>query len=194
MKITTLLLLLVSAAVFSQETDRFEINGLWKFQLLHPVHFGDNALAKGYDSDLGFGLEIGLFKYNNLRFGIGYNIVQYKVTDTQMIGNIRNGNYTSIYGSFSYEYQIIDAISVIPNIGYGYAKLANRSSSKSFGSQDGNEFRVGLTGNYNFTKFSSVYIGVQFIHTTLDVKTAPEYVDYFGKMNQIQLAVGVQFD
>ena len=194
MKAIYILALFVSSIAFAQDSTRFEINGVWKFQLLYPVPFGDNALAKAYDNDLGFGIELGLFKYSNFRLGGGYNIVQYKVANRQLIGNIRNANYTSVYGNVSYEHRLSEKISVIPDIGYGFAQLVQRSSSQSFGKQDGNELRIGLNGNYNFTKFSSVFIGLHFIHTSLDINTSPEYEKFFGKMNQVQFAVGLAFD
>jgi len=194
MKVLSLMFLLFGATLFAQGEDRFELNTVWKFQLLYPVAFGDNALAKSYDNNFGLGIELGLFKYNNFRLGGGYNIVQYTVTDPQMIGNIKNANYDSMYGYLSYDFQVADKIAMIPDVGYGGAGFSQRNSSRSFGSQNGNEYRAGLTGNYNFTEYSSVFVGLHFIHTSLDINTSPEFEKFFGKMNQIQFAVGVQFD
>lgn len=139
-------------------------------------------------------VELGLFRYNNFRLGGGLNIEQYKVTEFQTVGNFKNSNYTSWYVNISYEYRVTDQISLNPDIGYGVATVDQRTSSKSFGRQDGTEFRLGMTGAFHFTEFSSVFIGIHYVNAALDINTAPAYKDYFGKMNQVQLAIGLQFD
>ena len=196
MKKVLLFFLLLTAKAFSQapNSGQFELNATWKFQMLVPVPFGENSLAKAHDANPGLGFEIGLFKYENFRLGFGYSFLQYDVTNEQLIGNINKSNYSSIYGLLSYEVPVADKITLSPAIGYGAAQLLQRSGSQNFGSQDGKEFRIGVSGNYYFSKYSAVCIGIQYVHAGLDVNTVPEFEDFFSKMNQVQFAIGLQFD
>jgi hypothetical protein len=88
----------------------------------------------------------------------------------------------------------MEKITITPNLGYGSAELSMRSSSKSFGSQDGNEYRIGVVGSFYFSEYSAVTFGVRYIHTKLDINTHPDYEKFYGQMNQVQFAVGFAFD
>ncbi|HEX8563452.1 MAG TPA: hypothetical protein VF676_10780 [Flavobacterium sp.] len=194
-KITLLFLLFTTMASGQQDAaNHFELNPVWKFELSRPLPFGDNSLAKAYSNNFGFGVELDLFKYDRFRLGGGFNFVRYKVAEKSLIGNFEYANYSSEYVAVSYEYPVTEAISITPELGYGYAKLHQKSASRSFGWQDGNELRLGATGNCYFSEYSSVYLAIRFIHTSLDITTNREFADFYSKMNQLQFAVGLQFD
>jgi hypothetical protein len=83
---------------------------------------------------------------------------------------------------------------LFPDIGFGYVIVKLKSDERKFGSQDGTEFRLGTTANYYVSKSASFFLGVRFIHTSLEVNTNNAYENYFGQANQVQFSAGIKFD
>ncbi|HEX8270885.1 MAG TPA: outer membrane beta-barrel protein [Flavobacterium sp.] len=191
-----ILLLLSGISAFGQpaKSEPFEINGLLRFELVKPIAFGDNALAKAHQSVLGLGVGIGIFRYQNFRLGYGYHFSRYNITDQTLTGNMDHTNYSSHYGAISYEFPAADKITVTPEVGFGQAQLKQAYSGTRYSYQKGSEFRLGARGNFYLTESTSAYVSLQYVHANLQIETAPEYVDFFGRAQQLQLAVGIQFD
>jgi hypothetical protein len=189
--------LMLATAILSAQKDRPEgFNADFSFGIfgIYPVQFGDHALAKAHDSQGGAGITLGLLSYNNFSLYGGIEGTVYKVTDEEMIGDIEKSNYTSVYGAISYDWALANKIHLFPDIGYGYAIVKLKSDDRKFGSQDGTEFRVGTTANYYISKSASLFLGVHFIHTSLQVNTNTAYENYFGQANQVQFSAGIKFD
>jgi hypothetical protein len=189
--------LMLATAALSAQKDRPEgFNADFSFGIfgIYPVQFGDHALAKAHDSRGGAGITLGLVSYDNFSLYGGIEGTVYKVTNEEMIGDINNSNYTSAYGAVSYDLSLPNKIHLFPDIGYGYAIVKLKSDDRKFGSQDGSEFRLGTTANYYISKSASLFLGVHFIYTSLEVSTNGAYENYFGQANQVQFSAGIKFD
>ncbi len=193
-----LLTFAVPAQEKEQETKRdksvFMMDWGMKAYLFQPIQFGDHALAKAHDAELGFGANLNLFSYGDFRFYAGFDLVKYLVTDHQIIGNYRNSNYRSFYVAVSYDAEVTPKFHLFPVLGVGDAALSFRDTGTSFGHQDGTEYRFGLTGNYYLTKNCSLFLGAHFIHNTFDIHTNEDFHSFFGSADQMQLSFGVQID
>lgn len=193
------LLLVCSGISFAQENEKpkkrpkleFKVNA--RFQLIQPIQFGNTALAKAHSPYLGISSQLNLLDFMGFKAGFGVDMVGYKITDKQMIANLHASKYTSAYVLLSYEYKLSEKFLITPNIGWGSASLELGSRSSRFGGQDGNEIRIGGILDYKIGKSTYVFGGINYINTTLDVQTAPEYKSYFSNANQIQLSLGIRF-
>jgi hypothetical protein len=195
-----LLIVLCSGIAFAQKEETktptqsefgFKVNT--RFQFLYPIQFGNTALAKAHQPNLGFSVQMNLLDFQHFKAGFGFDFVTYKITDKQTIANLSNSKYTSAYFLLGYEYKLSEKILITPNIGFGSASLELGSRNSRFGKQNGNEIRVGGSLDYKIGKSTYVFGGVNYITNTLDVETAPEYKSFFSKANQIQLSFGIRF-
>lgn len=193
-----LVLLICSGVVFAQkETNttkselEFKVNA--RFQLLQPFQFGNTALAKAHEAKIGISAQMNILDFQHFKAGFGFDFVSYKITDGQMIANLSTSKYTSAYLLLSYEYKLNQKILITPNLGYGSANLDLGSRSSRFGSQDGNEIRIGGILDYKIGRSAYAFVGINYITNTFDIETAAEYKAFFSKANQLQLSLGIRF-
>lgn len=190
-------LLILAVNAFSQETKAkkdFRFEPLIRVGAIYPIQFGEHSLADSHRSNPGFELSMSFFNFKNFRFAAGFDRVQYNVTERQLVGNFQNSNYTAVYGAVSYEFITTKKIAVLGDVGFGYAGVQQASGANQYGNQDGNEFRVGLFGDYRVAKYFSLFLGAHYIATKLKMETSPEYIDYYGKATQVQLSIGLKIN
>ena len=191
------LLIVCTCISFAQNTDNksyksLEFNFDARFGVLYPIQFGNTALAEAHKPRIGFLSHLNFLKYDNFKAGIGFDFVTYDITDKEMIANLSTSKYTSAYLIIGYQKKLKDKLFITPHIGFGPASLELGSRGSRFGKQNGNEFRIGGILDYKITKSGYVYLGIDYIASTLDVATAPEYESYFSKANQIQMSLGIR--
>jgi len=203
-KYILILVLLAVNTAFCQDTEskekeqkakkdfRFEPSG--RIKMIYPIQFGHHSLSKAHDANIGFGWSLSFFNYKNFRFSPGFDWIQYKVTDHELVGNFSASVYNSFHGTVSYEIPVTESFSVLPDLGFGYVMVNQKTSNHKFGTQEGNEIRAGFTADYKTNKFLTLFISARFIHTNLNMETDPAYIDFYGKANQIQLALGLKFN
>jgi len=165
-----------------------------RFQVLYPIQFGDHVLSEAYDSKPGLGFSMSFLNIKNFKFGAGYNIEFYKVTDKQLTGEFGTSHNSSVFGTVNYEVRVTEKFSVHPNVGMGYAVLRNKDKGSNFGKQDGTEYRAGLITDFKFNKTISLIFGASYIYTKYEINTAPEFEKFFGDSRKIQLSIGLQLD
>ncbi len=196
-KIFIVIFLLCAINTYAQESEKeetqFMTNAAWRLGLTYPLQFGDHALAKSYDHGLGFQTQLYILSYHGFRLGGGFEFIQYSVNDKQKIGNFNVSNNQSFYGLVSYEKKF-GRYSLMPQIGYGSCVLRNRSSSVTYGHQDGKEFRIGAYGQYRTGRATYAFLGVQYVQSNYTINTTREFMPYFGEAQQIQLSAGFLFD
>ncbi|MEM0543352.1 hypothetical protein WFZ85_12055 [Flavobacterium sp. j3] len=64
-----------------------------------------------------------------------------------------------------------------------------KKSGKRRGAQDGKEFRLGTSINYNFDKHNALCLSILYVNNKYDVKTEETLEDFFGKSNSIQIGI-----
>lgn len=189
------LLILVFTTLSAQEKEVKDIPSSSAFlrgYVFYPIQFGHHSLAEAHDPNVGFGVSLAFVRYKEFRLSAGFEAVKYKVTDFTKVGNIKNSNYNSVYAAISYDIPIGKKFCIYPDLGYGYVNVYQKSGSQNFGHQNGNEYRVGIVGNYRIDRTVSFFAGAHFIHTALDINTNPEYEKFFGQAEQIQICLGIQ--
>lgn len=191
-KILILLFLGTINLLFSQKKETLEFEPLFRFQLFRPIPFGDHSLSKAHSANVGYGLSLDLVQYKNFRIGTGYDFSQYTVTDFTKVGNIKNSNYSSFYGSIRYDIPIHSDFVIQPNIGFGSVNINQKTRKRSFGDQTGTEYRIGFLTDYKLNQSFSVFLGIHYIHSIFNVNTSAEYQNYFGKAQQLQVAIGIK--
>ena len=187
--------LLCTFCVSGQETKAkkdFRFDPLIRVGAIYPIQFGDHSLSDAHRSNPGFEFSMSFFNFKNFRLAAGFDRVQYNVQNHQLVGNFANSNYTGIYGEVSYEFLTVKKISLLGDVGFGYANVQQASGTTHFGNQEGNEFRVGAFADFRFAKRFSVFAGAHYIGSNLNMQTNAAYVDYYGKATQIQVTLGIK--
>lgn len=199
MKKITLFFLIFATQMFGQQEEKQNTNFvkfdiLFRFHAIYPIQFGNYSLAKSHNAYPGVGVSLSLIDIQNFKIGAGYNLEFYDVSDHEIIGNFNATNYSSIFGTINYEVKAFEKVSLYPNIGIGAAILHQKSGFDSYGYQNGIEYRAGLITDYKVGKNVSIFLGVNYIYSKLNMDTYPNFKDYFSNAQKIQLSVGLQID
>jgi hypothetical protein len=192
-----ILFLIFSINAFCQEAKAkkdFTFEPSFRFSVIYPIQLGPHSLAESHRSNPGFEFSMSFFNFKNFRLAAGFDRVQYKVTDHQLVGNFTNSNYTAIYGDISYQFISAKKISVLGDVGAGYVGIQQARGAQHFGNQEGKEFRAGIFGDYRVAKRFSLFVGVHYIFAKLKMETNAEYIDYYGKASQIQFSLGFKLN
>jgi hypothetical protein len=179
--------------ISKKENSKLDFKPYFSIGISVPIQFGNTALAKGHGSGVGFAAELGVLTYQKFYVGLGTDSNAYNVTNQAIIGNYPISKHNSYYGFLSYEFNVIDKFSLSPSIGFGSSELVIKKSGKRRGEQDGNEFRIGTSINYNFNTLNALALKVNYINNVYDVNTNEEFQDFFSKSNQIQIAIVYKF-
>lgn len=191
LKLAIVLLLFVSFTTFAQ--DGLKIKPVGRIYVLHPFHQGNNALAEAYSSGIGFGGQFFLPKFKNFRLGFGGEYIPYKVENESLIATISSSRYTTAYGLLSYDIVINEKFMLNPTIGFGPSSLSLKSRQRKIDPQNGSEFRIGVYSDYTFSPHFAGFVGINYISNSFTINTHPDYEDYFGKANSIQVSLGLKF-
>lgn len=199
MKKILLIALLLSQTLFSQEEtvkkDRtFSFNHQLFFFINNHTNFGDNFLSKANEPQFfGFGTQYNFIKFYDFKVGAGYDIMKYKVTDESLAGNISTTNYSNLFLKIQYEYNVSPKWTVEPNIGIGRPSIHQKTGQKSYGRFYGTSYSLGTNISYELMDHIAIFGGVNYNYSGFKVTTAKEYMDFFEKSNQIQVALGLIF-
>ena len=191
--LTTFLAFSIFAYSQEKKDDQVRAFSAMRLQVFYPIQFGDHSLAKAHEASVGFGSSVNIVSYKSFNVGFGVDLQNYSVSNKQLVGNFGSSKYIGCYGFASYFVPVTSKFSVLPDFGYGTANIRQRSGKQKFGDQNGNEYRFGANVDYLLGKSFAVFCGIHYIHYDLDMKTAPEYVDFYGKANQVQVALGIKF-
>jgi hypothetical protein len=196
-KLSLLLICLLSTLTcFGQKEDKKEelkIKGEFRIKMFVPIHFGNNFLAKSYDSNVGFGCNVDLMHYNNFILGGGFDYTSYATTDITRAGNIRNARLSSFYGNLSYKFVVNNKLNLVPHIAIGSSKIDFKSGDRNFGHQNGNDIRFGIYTDYKLNQSVGLFIELQYITSRFTINTSPEFVSFYDNAKIIQLGFGLKF-
>lgn len=188
-----------AAAQEQTEEKAFNFEPMVRFHGILPKSFGDHYLAKANNSKISVGFNLSMFEYHHFRFMAGADHIFYEPTDITMTADIKRSRYTSFYGNISYEIPLFKDFSIQPYIGLGWADLYFRKSSSTIDANDvsikkqrGNEFRGGFYLDYRLNKVISVFTGVNYVGSNMNIHTTPELESYFGKAQTMQVNLGLK--
>lgn len=191
-----LFLLLFSQLVFSQANDTqegFRLKTDLTIKGFMPVHFGTNFLSKSNTADIGVGIFVDFIKFNKFSVGTGFNYTYYSISDVTRGGNIRSSRLNSFYGNVSYAIDINENLKIIPDLGFGSATINFKTGSRNYGSQNGNELRIGVTTNYKLSDFLYATAGLNYVSAKYYINTTPEFVSFYDNSKILQLSLGLKF-
>lgn len=179
-------------AVTANLSENFRLDFVWRVYYILPQPFGNHALADAHGKSYGVGTSFGLVEYQNFRLGMGMEFDQYSVSDIAKVGDFKKSNGTHFFGALSYDFEINDTFLLQPIISFGSQRFHQKKDSQSLGSYSGNQFRMGVLTDVQLADDLAVFVGVQYIHSSFDIATNPEFESYFQKSQQIQLTLGLK--
>lgn len=159
-----------------------------------PINFGDNYLAKANKEHIGIGTTLNLIQIQHFKLGIGYDYINYSITDVSKGGNISSSKYNSFYGFFAYKIDLSNKFILQPYLGLGSIKLNLKNGNRSFGHQTGTDFRIGVNTDYKLNETFSAFAGIGYISTKYDVQTVPELISFYDNSKMIQMNIGMKLN
>jgi len=159
-----------------------------------PNSFGDNYLSKANKPNIGLGTNFDFIELKHFHIGIGYEYINYSITDITRAGNINNTRYSTFHGLLGYEIKLSNNFNLQPYLGMGSVKLKFKSGDRNFGHQDGTNLRIGFNTNYQLTQSFFAFAGVSYVSSKYDINTNPEFVSFYDSSKTIQLNIGVKIN
>lgn len=160
----------------------------------HHNNSGNNFLADGHDADfVGVGLQINFVKFHNVKFGLGWEYHNYEVTNYATLGNINNTDYFAVFGKFQYQWDILKHWSIEPYLGIGASRIEQSYLSSESDDFFGMNLYAGLNVTFKITPHISIFTGANYNNIRYRVNTNRQWEDYFNKINQTQILLGIIF-
>lgn len=197
MKKIAICLLFVCGIASAQDKDAnepFRFNLGFRLGYLQPVATGSTALAEGFTPKWGIGNEVDLVSWHHFRLGYGMALEGYEVSDKDIVGAFSNGFYSSFFGALSYNRRLSDKWVLTPSLSVGAANFDMSGATLKVISQNGTEFRLGSSLNYQLGRGTYVYVSAFYAMSKMGVRSTAEFADYYGKMSHFQLQLGIYFD
>ncbi|MFB9080918.1 hypothetical protein ACFFLS_22485 [Flavobacterium procerum] len=195
MKLKIIFFLFILQFSYSQKTENTNLvkfNHDIRVNAIIPSNFGENFLAEANDSKIGIGTNFSFLRIHNFKLGVGYDYMPYSTTDITRAGNISSAQFHTAYGDISYEIKIAKKLNIEPYFGVGGAELKFKSDGRSFGKQTGENIRVGFNTDFQLAKRLSVFLGLCYLNSNLDINTSPEFVSYYDNAKLIQVNIGLK--
>ena len=159
---------------------------------ISPSGVGNNVLAKANDGQGGFG--IGMSGYFTKNFGIiaGLEVTTYNITNAAMAANGSRTIITAPYIGGEYRLFLGKYFSLNPSLCFTANQMRQRNSEKKLGTYQGVGIRAGATFDYAVIPNLKLFAGANFVHCWYDVDTAPQYEDYYRKVNTLNIVAGIK--
>lgn len=202
-KLILLLTLVLHSIAFAQQTTEEALTKTEKTETLtfkpqiysyvsHHMNNGNNFLADGHDADfVGIGLQINFVKYQNVKFGIGWEYNGYDVTNPNTIGVIHRSLYFAMFGKFQYQLDVFNNWSIEPYIGIGATKIQQKYNNSHSDSFYGLNLYAGLNITFKINAHIYFFTGFNYNNLRFNVNTVERWQDYFNKINQTQIHLGI---
>lgn len=176
----------------SENTKSFSFKPQFYLYANHHINHGDNFLSDGHDASfVGIGLQLNLLKYQNFKFGIGWEYHNYNVINPATIGNIGYTFYTSVYGKIQYQWDVSKYWSIEPFIGSGATKIRQKYDDSDNDSFYGMNLYAGFNLTFKISPNISLFTGFNYNNIRFNVNTNKDWEDYFNKINQTQIQLGL---
>lgn len=203
-KIVLFVLIVLPYILFAQEEDSkienneiknsegFSFKPQFYFYANHHINHGNNFLSDGHDASfVGLGLQLNLLKFQKFKFGLGWEYHNYDVINPGTIGNIDNTFYTSIFGRFQYQWDLSNRWSLEPYVGIGATKIQQKYDDSDSDSFYGMNLYVGFNIIFKLIDHISFFTGFNYNNIRFNVNTNKNWEDYFNKINQTQIQLGI---
>lgn len=193
------ILLFFTLQLTAQENDSIKKNKTIEFHetfsiySIIPNQIGNHTLAKDYKNRFGLGSRLTLISIKNFNIGLGGEYISYKVTNSSNAGNFSYGNYKNAFVIINYPIIIAKKIQINPTTGIGLLEFTQRERSVRYSNQNGSNYRIGISTDYELGKEIDAFFGVEYIYTKFKLNANPEILDYYGKSNQFQITLGIKF-
>lgn len=164
------------------------------FYFVNSFYFGDNMVADSHRlHNMGAEVKLGIVRYKNVGLTLFTGFTRLKVNDTQMIGNVKNSRQIKGGASVFYQVDVTEKSTVKPEIGIYDTSFASSGPGVKIKSMSGTGLLIGADYQYKVEKGFRAVVGLHYHWNNYNVRTAPEYKNYFEQAKYIQLSVGFNF-
>jgi len=157
-----------------------------------PLFYGDNFISEGYDvsSTVDFGVTTTFFYNTTLHFDA--NIASGDVVRPDLIGNIRSSVFTRVSAGIGYPVAIIDKLSFLPSVHFGYLKIGSTIEEEKF-RDDGIFIAPEVAFYYAVFDWMNISLGAKnyFDFTRIDAPTKVQ--SFFNNAQSVYPYLGVRF-
>lgn len=193
-----LLILCTGLQAMAQEIDDSAGNETkkeyFKLYYIAPGAVGNNVLAKANKGELGTGIGVTLFAGGNFHGIIGYEYVNYRVTDISLAGNATDTRLGRVYGQLLYKTPMgYERLVLNPKFSMGYTNIKQRGvEAKNFGLQEGVSVSPGFDIDFIVEGPLRIYAGIDYILSFPETYTNSRYRSFYGTIQQLNFTFGIK--
>lgn len=178
-----------------EKNDDEEVNPLndyFRLYYVNPSGIGNNVMAKANDGKGGLGIGVNFYNFERIAIISGAEFTYYDITDVSRAANAENTNLSTLYIGGEYKVPVGKHFSVNPSLTYAYSVMKQRTDKQKYGKYDGNGIRLALTFDYIVSRSIKFFAGANVVHSWYGVNTAPQYEDFYSKVNTINIMAGIK--
>lgn len=156
-----------------------------------PVFYGDNFINKGYDinSTIDFGFTIAM---DPVSLHLDVNVSSSEVIRPDLIGNIRDANFTRISAGVGYPLDITSKWQFIPSLHLGYLKIGQLFDDEKI-RDDGVFINAEVALHYRAFKWIDVSIGAKNHFDFIRIDAPSEIQSFFNNAQSVYPFIGLRF-
>ncbi|WP_158960801.1 hypothetical protein [Myroides fluvii] len=191
------LLFLVGWSSYAQETQA-KSKVVWfrntSVVFSNSFYMGNNMIADAHRThNMGFEVKLGIIRYQNIGLNLFAGSTGLRVKNRQMIGKVDNSTQSKGGASLYYFWEVSPQSTLKPEIGIYDSSFRSSSSSEKIESMSGLGYLIGTEYQYDITKGFRAVVGLHYHWNKYNVRTAPQYKNYFKQAQYFQLSIGVNF-
>lgn len=158
-----------------------------------PFAHGNNFLSEGYGLGNGFTIDAFVVMGSNWFVGGQGSHFKGEVTNVAAVGAIDKSGITHLHvmGGYSFINTGANRIFLEMAMGIGYANYRHKKEFKRF-RDDGFSLATTLSSSYRITKSIGVYLKLDSYWDFLEVTTAPELENFFGRAQTFAPSIGIK--
>jgi hypothetical protein len=180
-------------AAVIENTKSFRFNNNIRLNFFLPNGIGDNYISRASKGIFGVGLKINFLEFHNVNVGPGFDFLVYDITDSSKAGRMDNAIINNVYLEFMYRIPVSETITLFPKVSGG-ATMLHYTGESEYGEQTGPRYSAGFYADYKVLPWLEAFAGLDYSRTFFSVNTVPEYKDYFEKVQQLNVSVGLKFN
>lgn len=155
--------------------------------------FGDNYLSKGHKNDnYGFFIKLNALQVYNFNIGGLFDKTRLKAIDTAIGGNVGSSKLNTANVYLNYNMKLNNHFSIEPEIKYGGVEVRQSGFEKNLGVQFGKLYGFGTNFNYKIDNSLTFFMNLSYNKFILNVKTTPEFENYFDNSNSFNVSLGIK--
>ncbi|WP_299675237.1 hypothetical protein [uncultured Dokdonia sp.] len=167
------------------------VEGFIEVAYIQPIFYGNNFISEGYDvkSTINIGLTKGI---EFMVLHVDLNIASSDVVRPDLVGNVRDANFTRVSAGVGYPLDINSRWQFLPSLNIGYLKIGQLFRDEKI-RDDGFFINAEVALNYRVFKWGDISLGAQNYFDFISIDAPSEIQSFFNNAQSIYPFLGFRF-